>query len=67
MPFFDKVEQFLKGRQERSMDPPRTSGKLTAWKNVIKVHNQENDPLKAIHARTPSGKPLCTPQIEDSC
>lgn len=41
-----KVEQFLKRRQERSVAPPQTSGRLTAGDNAIEVHNQKSDSLR---------------------
>lgn len=43
---FRKVEQFLKRRQERSVAPPQTSGRLTAGDNAIEVHNQKSDSLR---------------------
>ena len=62
--FFGKVEQFLKSRQERSIDLPQTSGRLTAGDNVIEFHNQKSDSLKAIHAQTPSGKHFLCPTLK---
>ena len=63
--FLETVEQFLKKRQERSMDPPQTSGRLTAGKTVIPVHTRHS--RKALQAWAPSRKLLCTPQIQGSC
>lgn len=65
--FFGKMESFLKRWQGRNIDPPQTSSRLIAGENIIEVHNQENDSLKAIHAWAPSGELLCIPQIEGFC
>ena len=40
-----KVEQFLKRRQERSVAPPQTSGRLTAGDNGVEVRDQKSDSL----------------------
>lgn len=44
--FLERVEQFLKERQEDNMDPPQIPGRLIAGKNVLLVHNWGDSLIK---------------------